>query len=76
VRRYRAEHRRALAVRRRDAAAGRGDDVRARDSARAKLAMALLRGTLARGRCVDCGDGKVIGMIADPAHWRDAVWVC
>jgi len=54
VRRWRAEHRRALTVRRRDAAAARNDDARARDSGRAKLAMALRRGTLERGRCREC----------------------
>lgn len=52
VRNWREKNRRELAVRRRDAAAARGDDVRARDSARSKLAMALRRGTLQRGRCV------------------------
>jgi len=76
VRRYRDEHRRALAVRRRDAAATRDDDARARDSARAKLAMALRRGTLERGRCRECGGDDVIGVIADPADWRAVVWVC
>jgi len=76
VRHWREDHRRELAVRRRDAAAVRGDDARARDSARAKLAMALRRGTLDRGRCADCGDTAVIGLIADPARWREAVWVC
>jgi len=76
VRNWREKNRRELAVRRRDAAAVRGDDARAHDSARAKLAMALRRGTLERGRCVDCGDTAVIGLIADPARWREAVWVC
>jgi len=76
VRRYRDEHRRALAVRRRDAAAARDDDARARDSGRAKLAMALRRGTLERGRCVECGAREVVGLIADPADWRAVVWVC
>jgi len=76
VRRWREEHRRALAVRRRDAADVRDDDARARDSARAKLAMALRRGTLKRGRCRECGDTAVIGLIADPVRWREAVWVC
>ncbi|MGP6156268.1 MAG: hypothetical protein ACLPYS_01810 [Vulcanimicrobiaceae bacterium] len=58
-----------LVVRRRDAAAARGEDARARDSARAKLAMALRRGTLERGRCADCGDPEVVvGMIEDPAR--------
>lgn len=76
VRRWREEHRRELAVRRRDAAASRNDEARARDSARAKLAMALRRGTLVRGRCRDCGAGDVMGLIEDPARWREAVWVC
>jgi len=76
VRRYRDEHRREVAVRRRDAAATRDDDARARDSARAKLAMALRRGTLARGSCRECGAGDVMGVIAEPARWREAVWVC
>jgi len=76
VRRWRAAHRRALAVRRRDAAAARDDDARARDSGRAKLAMALRRGTFARGRCRECGAREVMGVIADPADWRAVVWVC
>ncbi len=76
VRHWREDHRRELAVRRRDAAAVRGDDARARDSARAKLSMALRRGTLDRGGCADCGDTEVVGMIEDPARWRDVVWVC
>ncbi len=76
VRRWREEHRRELACRRRDAAAVRNDAARARDSARAKLAMALRRGTLERGRCRECGADEVIGMVAEPARWRDVVWVC
>jgi len=76
VRRYRDEHHRALAVRRRDAAAARNDDARARDAGRAKLAMALRRGTLKRGRCRECGAREVVGLIADPAEWRAVVWVC
>jgi len=76
VRRYRDEHHRALAVRRRDAAAARNDDARARDAGRAKLAMALRRGTLERGRCRECGAREVVGLIADPAEWRAVVWVC
>ena len=54
----------------------RGDDARARDSARAKLAMALRRGTLERGRCRECGADDVIGVIEEPARWREVVWVC
>ncbi len=38
--------------------------------------MALRRGTLARGRCRECGGDDVIGLIAEPARWREAVWVC
>jgi len=76
VRRWREEHRRELAVRRRDAATARDDDDRARDSARAKLAMALRRGAIQRGRCGECGAEAVIGMIEDPARWREPVWVC
>jgi len=49
VRRWREDDRRELAVRRRDAAIGRDEGARARDSARAKFAMALRRGTLERG---------------------------
>lgn len=76
VRRWRENHRRDLAARRRDAAAVRDHDVRARDSARAKLAMAVRRGAIARGRCLDCGEAQVIGLIADPARWREVVWIC
>ena len=76
VRRYRDDHRRELAVRRRDAAAVRDEDARARDSARAKLAMALRRGTLERGRCRECGSAAVMGLIAEPGRWREVVWVC
>jgi len=76
VRRWRENHRRELAVRRRDTAAARDDDARARDSGRAKLAMALRRGTLARGRCRVCNDREVIALIADPADWRAVVWIC
>lgn len=76
VRRWREEHRRELAVRRHDAAADRDDDACARDSARAKLAMALRRGTLERGRCRECGGDDVIGLIEEPARWREVVWVC
>jgi len=76
VRRWREDHRRELAVRRRDATATRDDGARARDSARAKLAMALRRGTLERGRCRECGEADVIGLIEEPSRWREAVWVC
>ncbi len=76
VRRWRERNERELAVRRRDALTARNEDARAHDSARAKLAMSLRRGMLARGRCRDCGATDVIGLIEDPARWREAVWVC
>jgi len=76
VRRCRDKHKREFAVRRRDAAAQRNEEARARDSARAKLAMALRRGSLVRGRCRFCGDTDVIALIADPSRWREIVWVC
>jgi len=38
--------------------------------------MALRRGTLERGRCRECGETDVIGLIEEPARWREAVWVC
>ncbi len=76
VRRWREGHRRELAARRHDAASVRDPDERARDSARAKLAMALRRGTLERGRCGECADTDVIGLIEEPARWRDVVWIC
>lgn len=76
VRRWRSGHRRELTVRRRDAAALRDEGTRARDSARAKLAVALRRGTLERGRCAACGETEVTALIADPAAWREVVWIC
>jgi hypothetical protein len=76
VRRWRHNHRHELAVRRRDGGAARPDDARARDSARAKLAMALRRGTFERGGCRFCGASGAIALMADPARWREVVWVC
>ncbi len=38
--------------------------------------MALKRGSLERGHCGFCGSAAVIALIADPARWRDIVWVC
>jgi len=76
VRRWREEHYREIAARRRNAATLRDDEARARDSARAKLAMALRRGTLERGSCRVCGNSEVFGLIAEPARWRLVVWVC
>ena len=76
VRRWRDEHRREIAARRRAAATLRDDEARARDSARAKLGMALRRRILERGCCRICGDAEVIGLIAEPARWREVVWIC
>jgi len=76
VRRYRDRHVPQLTTRRRDAAALRDEATRAADSARAKLAMALRRGTMLRGLCQICGTADVMGVIEDPARWREVVWVC
>ncbi len=76
VRRYRDRHAQQLAARRRDADALRDDRTRAADSARAKLAMALRRGTMKRGLCQSCGTADVMGVIEDSQRWRDVTWVC
>jgi len=76
VRRYRDRHAQELITRRRDATALRDEATRAADSGRAKLAMALRRGTMRRGLCHICGTADVMGIIEDPQRWRDAVWAC
>ncbi len=77
VQRYRDRHGQQLATRRRDAAAMRDEATCAADSARAKLAMALRRGTMQRGLCQRCGTAaEVLAIIEDPQQWRDVVWVC
>jgi len=76
VRRYRDRHAQQLTTSRRDGAALRDEATRAADSARAKLAMALRRGTMRRGLCQICGTTDVMGIIEEPQRWRDAVWVC
>ena len=76
VRRYRDRHAQQLSTRRRDAGALRADATRAADSARAKLAMALRRGTMQRGVCQICGTADVVGVVEDPQRWRDVVWIC
>lgn len=76
VRRWRENHARELAIRRRDAAGLRDNEAKVRDSARAKVAMALRRGSLERGHCGFCGSATVIARIADPVRWREIVWVC
>jgi hypothetical protein len=76
VRRWRSKHRTTIKARQRDAAADRDEDKRAADSARAKVAMALKRGTIARGHCTACGSLKTTAYVADPAKWREIAWVC
>jgi len=76
VQRYRDRHAQQLTTRRRDAAVLRDEATRAADSARAKLAMALRRGTMRRGLCHICGTADVMGIIEEPQRWRDVVWVC
>jgi len=76
VRRWRDAHAFELAVRRRDAAGARDDDARARDSARAKLAMALRRGKLTRGFCAVCGSKDAVALIPDPRRPFDVAWAC
>ena len=76
VRRWREAHRTELAVRRRDAAANRDADTRARDVARATLAMALRRKKITRGRCRVCDGRDVIAIIADPTAPLEAEWIC
>ena len=76
VQRYRNRHAQQLATRRRDQSALRDEATHAADSARAKLAMALRRGTMMRGVCQICGTTDVIGIIEDPQQWRDVYWVC
>jgi len=76
VRRYRDRNAQQLATRRRDASTLRDDPIRAADSARAKIAMALRRGTMQRGLCQICGTADVMGVMEDPQRWRDVTWVC
>jgi hypothetical protein len=76
VRRWRSRNHTTINARRRNVAADRDGDKRAADSARAKVAMALKRGTIARGHCTVCGSLKTTAYIADPAKWREIVWVC
>jgi len=76
VRRWRSKHHTAIKARRRDAAADRDAQKRAGDCARAKVAMALKRGTIRRGHCAECGSLKTTAYVADPATWRVIVWVC
>lgn len=76
MRRWRERHRHELLTRRRDAAGFRDAETRARDSARAKLAMALRRGKVVRGACTVCGTADVEAAIGDPRRPLEVVWVC
>jgi hypothetical protein len=70
-------HRKQRNLRRRDRADNRDQATRARDSARAKLAVAIKRGTIAKHPCARCGsDEDLTGFIADPERWREVVWLC
>ena len=55
VRRWRSKNHTAINARRRDVAAERDEHKRVADSTRAKVAMALKRGTIRRGHCAECG---------------------
>lgn len=70
-------HRAARSRRRRDRADGRDQATRERDSARAKLAVAIKRGTLEKYPCARCGAHEnLTGFIADPKNWREVLWLC
>jgi hypothetical protein len=70
-------HRAQRNARRRDRARYRDDDARTTDSARAKLYVALARGKEHRKPCVVCKSPQdLTAYIADPARWREALWIC
>jgi hypothetical protein len=70
-------HRKERNARRRTRADYRDDKARANDSARAKVFVAIARGTLTKKPCVVCGGyADLTAYIADPACWREVVWVC
>lgn len=72
------KNRKARNGRRRERAELRSTEQIAMDSARAKVAMALKRGQLKRGRCVRCSSSSadVTALILDPAKALEVVWVC
>ena len=76
-RRSHRKHRKERNARRRDRTKNRDEAARARDSARAKLAVALARGKITKGTCIVCQrhDG-LIAYIADPRRWSEVVWAC
>ncbi len=70
-------HRHERNARRRERADERTEAARAADSARAKLAVAIARGKIDKGRCLVCHRFEnVTGYIADPNEWRDVLWLC
>ncbi|MGP0092615.1 MAG: hypothetical protein ACLPKB_22160 [Xanthobacteraceae bacterium] len=70
-------HRKQRNARRRSRARYRDDDARAKDAARAKLYVAIARGKEQRKPCVVCKRWEdLTAYIADPARWREAVWIC
>jgi hypothetical protein len=75
-RRWYTRHRKDVLADRRAAADARSEEQRARDTARAQLAMAIRRGTIVRESCRLCNEPNVTAYIADPAKWRTVVWLC
>jgi hypothetical protein len=75
-RRWYDRHHKEIRIERRTAAADRTTQERARDCARAKLAMAIRRGTIVRKYCLRCNEPKVTAYITDPANWREVIWLC
>jgi hypothetical protein len=70
-------HRAARNSRRRDRTDDRDQATRDGDSARAKLAVAIKRGTLKKHPCARCGAREdLTGFIADPKNWREVLWLC
>jgi hypothetical protein len=70
-------HRAARNLRRRESADDRDEATRTRDSARAKLAVAIKRGTLKKAPCARCGGSDdLTGFMADPKNWREVLWLC
>jgi hypothetical protein len=75
-RRWYKRHRKGVLADRRAAADARSEEQRARDTARAKLATAIRRGTIVRESCRLCNEPDVTAYIADPAEWRKVIWLC
>jgi hypothetical protein len=75
-RRWYKRHRKDVLADRRATADARSEEQRARDTARAKLAMAIRRGTIVREPCRLCNEPNVTAYIADPVEWRKVIWFC